>query len=73
LLANFRTLSKHLSANPVHCFNFKQPKILGSIAGQKKFLLESLLIQEYQPDLDIDGSSIAGRETIYCHGPQNQF
>jgi len=26
---------KHLSANPTHRFNFKQPEILGSIAGQK--------------------------------------
>jgi len=37
----------------------KKPEILGSIVGQKKpHLLESLLIQEHQPDLNIDCSSI---------------
>jgi len=50
---------KHLLANPKHRFNFKQPEILGSIVGQKKVhLLESLLVQQHQPDLSIDGSSI---------------
>jgi len=50
---------KHLLANPTHRFNFKQPEILGSIVGQKELhLLESLLIQQYQPDLNVDGSSI---------------
>ena len=50
---------KHLLANPKHLFNFKQPEMLGSIVGQKELhLLESLLIQQYQPDLNIDGSSI---------------
>jgi len=50
---------KYLSANPTHRFNFKQPKILGSIIGQKKLhLLESFLIQEHQPDLSVGGSSI---------------
>jgi len=50
---------KHLLANPTHCFNFKQSAILGSIVGQKELhLLESLLIQQYQPDLNVDGSSI---------------
>jgi len=47
---------KHLLANPTHRFNFKQPEILGSIVGQKELhLLESLLIQQYQPDLNVDG------------------
>ena len=50
---------KHLLANPTHRFNFKQPEILGSIVGQKKLhQLVSLLIQEHQPDLNVDGSSI---------------
>jgi len=52
---------KHLLANPMHRFNVKQPEILGSIVCQKELhLLESLLIQQYQPDLnvDVDGSSI---------------
>ena len=50
---------KHLLANPTHRFNFKQPEILGSIICQKELhLLESLLIQQYQPDLNVDGSSI---------------
>jgi len=50
---------KHLLTNPTHRFNFKQPEILRSIVGQKKLhLLESLLIQQHQPDLNIDGSSI---------------
>jgi len=49
---------KHLLANPTHRFNFKQPEILGSIVGQKELLLESLLIEQYQPDLNVDGSSI---------------
>ena len=50
---------KHLLANPTHHFNFKQPEILGSIVSQKELhLLESLLIQQYQPDLNVDGSSI---------------
>jgi len=40
-------------------FNFKQPEILRSIVGHKELhLLESLLIQQYQPDLNVDGSSI---------------
>jgi len=52
-------ICKHLLANPTHRFNFKQPEILGNIVCQKKLhLLESLLIQEHQPDLNIDGSSI---------------
>ena len=46
-------------ANPTHRFNFKQPEMLASVVGQKELqLLESLLIQEHQPDLNIDGSSI---------------
>jgi len=50
---------KHLLANPKHRFNFKQPEILGSIVGQKELhLLESLLIKQHQPDLNVDGSSI---------------
>jgi len=50
---------KHLLANHTHRFNFKQPEILGSIVGQKEHhLLESLLIQQHQPDLKADGSSI---------------
>jgi len=50
---------KHLSANPTHHFNFKQPEILGSIVDQKElYLLESLLIQQHQPDLNVDGSFI---------------
>jgi len=50
---------KHLLANPTHRFNFKQPEILGSIVGQKELLLlKSLLIQQHQPDLNVDGSSI---------------
>jgi len=50
---------KHLLVNPTHRFNFKQPEIFGSIVGQKEFhLLESLLIQQYQPDHNVDGSSI---------------
>ena len=50
---------KQLLAKPTHRFNFKQPEILGSIIGQKELhLLESLLIQQYQPDLNVDGSSI---------------
>jgi len=52
-------ICKHLLANPTHCFNFKQPEILGSIVGQKELhLLEPLLIQQYQADLNVDGSSI---------------
>jgi len=52
-------LCKHLWANPKYHFNFKQPEILESIVGPKKlYLLESLLIQQHQPDLNIDGSSI---------------
>jgi len=40
---------KHLLANPTDRFNFKQPEILGNIAGQNKFLLlASLLIQEHK-------------------------
>jgi len=31
---------KHLSANPTHRFNFRQPEILGSNVGQKKLLFE---------------------------------
>ena len=51
---------KHLLANPTHRFNSKQPEILRSIVGQKELhLLESLLIQQYQPDLNIYGSSIS--------------
>jgi len=51
---------KHLLTNPKHRFNSKQPEILGSIVGQKELhLLEFLLIQQYQPDLNVDGSSIA--------------
>jgi len=43
----------------MHRFNFKQPEILRSTVGQKKLhLLESLLIQEHQPDLKVDGLSI---------------
>jgi len=50
---------KHLLANPTHHFNFKEVEILGSIVIKKKLLLESLLIQEHQPDLNnTDGSSI---------------
>jgi len=50
---------KHLLAKPTHRFNFKEPEMLGSIIGQKELhLLESLLIQQYQPDLNVDGSSI---------------
>jgi len=50
---------KHLLGNPTHRFNFKQPEILGSIVGQKELhLLESLLIQQFQPDLNVEGSSI---------------
>ena len=50
---------KHLLAHPTHRFNFKQPEILGSIFCQKELhLLESLLMQQYQPDLNVDGSSI---------------
>ena len=50
---------KHLLTNPAHRLNFKQPEILGSIVGQKKLhLLESLLIQQHQPDLNVDGSAI---------------
>ena len=50
---------KHLLANPTHHFNFKQSEILGSIVSQKDLLLvESLLIQQHQPDLNVDGSSI---------------
>ena len=52
-------ICKHLLANPTRRFNFKQPKILGSIIGQKKLhQLESFLIQQHQPDLNVDGSSI---------------
>jgi len=47
---------------PIPCmyrFNFKQPEILGSIVGQKKLhLLTYLLMQQHQPDLNVDGSSI---------------
>jgi len=47
---------KHLLTNPTHRYNFKQPEILGITVGQKKrHLLESLLIQEHQPDLKVDG------------------
>ena len=50
---------KHLLANPTHRFNFKQPEILGSIVSQKELhLLESLLIQQYQPDLKVNGSFV---------------
>ena len=50
---------KHLLANPTHRFNLKQPEILGSIVSQKELhLLESFLIQQYQPDFNVDGSSI---------------
>ena len=53
-------ICKHLSANPTHRFNFMQREILGCIVGQKKLhLLESLLIQEHHPDLNIDGSSLS--------------
>ena len=51
---------KHLLANLTHRFNFKQPEILGSIVDQNELhLLEFLLIQQYQPDLNVDGLSIS--------------
>ena len=50
---------KHLLANPTHHFNFKQLEILGSIVGQKElYLLETLLIQQHQPDFNVNGPSI---------------
>jgi len=49
---------KHLLANPMHRFNFKQLEILWSIVSQKKLhLLGALLIQEHQPDLNIVADS----------------
>ena len=58
---------QHLLPNPKHRFNFKQPEILGSIVCHKKLhLLESLLIQQHQPELNIDDSSIP-----YCFSTHN--
>jgi len=64
-----KEVCKYLLANPTQRFNFKQPEILVSIVGQKKLHpLESLLIQEHQPDLNIDDSSIP-----YCFLTHNDL
>ena len=49
---------KHLVENPNHQIDFSRPEILGYANDNTRLLiLESLFIQEYEPELNIDSKS----------------
>ena len=51
-------VTKHLLENPNHMIDFNDPEVLCSAHHTKELLIkETLLIQQYQPDIDVDGSS----------------
>jgi len=51
-------VNAHLERNPTHTVNFTEPEILASARGGKQLLLlESLLIQEHRPALNVDNTS----------------
>jgi len=50
---------KHLQSHPDHRVDFLNPEILGGDENAQRLrILESLFIQEFKPELNIDGSSI---------------
>ena len=51
-------VTKHLLENPNHSIDFNDPEVLCSAHNTKELLIkETLLIQQYQPDINVDGSS----------------
>ena len=51
-------VTKHLLENPNHIIDFNDPEALCSAHNTKELLIkETLLIQQYQPDINVDGSS----------------
>ena len=52
-------VTNHLLENPSHIINFDSPDILCSSCSVNELLIkETLLIQLYQPDINIDVSSL---------------
>ena len=51
-------VTKHLLENPKHIIDFNDPEVLCSACNTKELLIkETLLIQQYQPDINVDGFS----------------
>ena len=51
-------VNKHLLENPNHIIDFNDPQVLCSAYNTKELLIkETLLIQQYQSDINADGSS----------------
>ena len=49
---------KHLYSHPDHFVDFKNPEILASASNHRELLIkEMLLIQEQQPEINVDNFS----------------